>query len=65
MYKQHEDTVSLLVRHGADPNKQVCKDGLNTPLKLAEGHDYARIVGILRRGIERKQAGGRSYTSRL
>lgn len=55
----------LLLAHGADPNKQVCEDGVNTPLKLAEAHDYARIVAILRRNIERKQISGRSYTSRL
>jgi hypothetical protein len=65
VYKQHEDTVSLLLRYGANPNNQVCEGGLNTPLKLAEGHDYARIVGILRRSIDRKKIGGRSYISKF
>lgn len=67
VYKHHEETVQLLLQHGADPNKLVCtEEGFNTPLKLAEGHGYARIVAMLRMAIERHQVGGvRTYTSRL
>ncbi|CAK4034965.1 uncharacterized protein RCC_09715 [Lecanosticta acicola] len=62
VYKRHEETVQLLLQRGADPNKQVCAEGLNTPLKLAEGHGYARIVVMLRMVVEGKEkSGGDTY----
>ncbi|KAK4502346.1 hypothetical protein PRZ48_005771 [Zasmidium cellare] len=65
VYKQHEEAVKLLLKHGADPEKQICIDGLNTPLKLAEGHGFANIAALLHRSMEKSKPGSRSWTSRL
>ncbi|KAK4624240.1 hypothetical protein CLAFUW4_05533 [Fulvia fulva] len=65
VYYQHEGTVQLLLTYGADPNKQVCDGGLDTPLRLAEGYGYSDIVGMLHRSLERNESGSRTWTSRL
>lgn len=65
VYYQHDETVQLLLAHGADPNKQAREGGLDTPLRLAEACGYSSIVGMLHRSLERKSHGTRTWTSRL
>lgn len=66
VYKQHEETIQLLLRYGADPEREVCEqNGLNTPLKLAEGHGYSSIVALLHRSMERQQPGAKTWTAKL
>ncbi|EME84104.1 uncharacterized protein MYCFIDRAFT_173153 [Pseudocercospora fijiensis CIRAD86] len=65
VYKQHEDAIQVLLEYGADPYLEVCNGDLNTPLRLAEGHGYSRIIGMLRRHIESHERGGRTWSSRL
>ncbi|EME45147.1 hypothetical protein DOTSEDRAFT_170365 [Dothistroma septosporum NZE10] len=65
VYYQHEETVRLLLAHGADPNKQVSVAGFDTPLRLAEIRGYSEIVGMLHRSLERNVPGPRTWMSRL
>ena len=49
VYKQHGDTVELLLAFGANPEKEVCTAGANTPLKLAEAQYETEMVSTLRK----------------
>ena len=64
--RQHEEMIALLLRSGANPGKEVGPfPESDSPLKLAERRDYARITARLRRNIDQRNPGPRLSTSRL